>query len=180
MAGWHHWLDRHESEWTLGIVMDREACHAAIHGVAKSRTRLSDWTELNWTVQHYLWLGGSWGKTCIKLCHLVLGRPLCDITLLLCLMGLPSWVINTILFLTYFIFFFSFNTWFRTQSGKTEWYLLGPSFLSMEIKFGENWTISQLLPSTRNYPRKILLFISLIIEDIKDTFTLISFDSFQK
>ena len=31
------------------LVMDREAWHAAIHGVVKSRTRLSDWTELNWT-----------------------------------------------------------------------------------------------------------------------------------
>ena len=31
-------------------VMDREAWRAAIHGVAKSRTRLSNWTELNWLV----------------------------------------------------------------------------------------------------------------------------------
>ena len=37
MAGWHHWLDGHE------------AWRAAIHGVTKSRTQLSGWTELNWT-----------------------------------------------------------------------------------------------------------------------------------
>ena len=30
------------------LVMDRMAWHAAIHGIAKSQTRLSDWTELNW------------------------------------------------------------------------------------------------------------------------------------
>ena len=49
MAGWHQWLDGRESEWTLEMVMDREARRAAIHGVTKSRTRLSDWTDLNWT-----------------------------------------------------------------------------------------------------------------------------------
>ena len=31
------------------MVIDREAWHAAVHGVAKSWTWLSDWTELNWT-----------------------------------------------------------------------------------------------------------------------------------
>ena len=33
------------------LVMDREAWRATVHGVAKSRTWLSDWTELNWTVE---------------------------------------------------------------------------------------------------------------------------------
>jgi len=43
MVGWHHWLDG------LELVMDVEAWCAAVHGVAKSWTRLSDWTELNST-----------------------------------------------------------------------------------------------------------------------------------
>ena len=48
IAGWHHWLDGRESEWTPGVG-DGQAWRAAILGVAKSRTWLSDWTELNWT-----------------------------------------------------------------------------------------------------------------------------------
>ena len=36
------------------LVMDREAWRVAIHGVAKSQTRLSNWTELNWTDQRCL------------------------------------------------------------------------------------------------------------------------------
>ena len=46
MAGWHHWLDGPDLSELRELVMDREASCAAIHGVAKSRTRLSDWTEL--------------------------------------------------------------------------------------------------------------------------------------
>ena len=43
----HHWLNGHELSKLREIVMDREASHAAVYGVAKSRTQLSDWIELN-------------------------------------------------------------------------------------------------------------------------------------
>ena len=46
MAGWHHWLNGPSLSELRELVMDREAWRAAIHGVAKSRTQLSDWTEL--------------------------------------------------------------------------------------------------------------------------------------
>ena len=42
MAGWHHGCDGHEFEQTQELVMDREAWRAAVHGVAKRRTLLSD------------------------------------------------------------------------------------------------------------------------------------------
>ena len=46
MAEWRYWLDGHEFEQGLGMVMDREAWCAAVHGIVKSWIQPSDWTEL--------------------------------------------------------------------------------------------------------------------------------------
>ena len=50
MAGWHHWLDGHESEWTLGVGDGQGglACCDSWGRKESDMTEWLNWTELNW------------------------------------------------------------------------------------------------------------------------------------
>ena len=68
------------------FVMDREAWRADIHGVAKSQTQLSYWTELNWSSVRLHWTQGSkmprdrWKL--VAFTHLLVQFPACSLYML--------------------------------------------------------------------------------------------------
>ena len=69
MAGWHQWLDGREFEWTPGVDDGRGGLACCNHGVAKSRTWLSNWTELNCLPT--LWLHNTIKQLCLLSCSLM-------------------------------------------------------------------------------------------------------------
>ena len=100
------------------LVMDRDAWHAAIHGVAKSRTRLSNWTELN---QSYClrelertWMTGFFPKIGSKL-----GSALVEDKLIQCLYAKCQKINNKYIKLTTWPWFIWLT--FDQPSIKCEW-----------------------------------------------------------
>ena len=61
MAGWHHWLDGREFEWTAGVGDGQRglACCYSWGRKESDTTERLNWTELNWmSIEHLIW-GGS-------------------------------------------------------------------------------------------------------------------------
>ena len=61
MAGWHSWLDGHDFEQALRIGDGQGSLACCRHGVTKSQTRLSDWTELKNIIKERTALWGALG-----------------------------------------------------------------------------------------------------------------------
>ena len=61
MVRWHHWLNRHEFEQAPGVGEGQGSWCAAVHGIAKSQTWLSNWTvttnsfKVTFRMANYIW-----------------------------------------------------------------------------------------------------------------------------
>ena len=93
--------------------MDREAWRAAIHGVAKSRTRLSDWTELNWSQKNIYFCFIDYAKAFDSVDHNKLWKILKE-------MGIPDHLTCLLRNL-----YASQGATVRTGHGTTDWFQIG-------------------------------------------------------
>ena len=92
------------------LVMDREAWHAAVHGVAKSWTRVSDWTELKNKVSHYF--------HCFPICHEVMGPD--AMILVFCILSFkPTFSLSSFTFIKRLFSFIRGNAKTKNQSSLT-------------------------------------------------------------
>ena len=83
MAGWHHWLNGCESEWTPGVGDGQGGLACCNSWSCKSRTWLTDWTELNWTgliitqqISTHIncFMGGGWNTSCHPVSKMIIVR----------------------------------------------------------------------------------------------------------
>ena len=135
------------------LVMDREAWRAVIHGVAKSQTQLSDWTELNWKVK----IAANWTNSATNK-NVNLWLPASESYL-----GLLRFRLQNLIFTFYIVFSMSSaqelssNTHVHTHTD-TDTHICMHTYTAtpyhMQITLGDSWADSRMTTPANNLNNK--------------------------